>query len=49
MCALHDGQPAGIDWLEVDVVVTVAPSAIEPDGFVELGAFSRDCEESGTD
>jgi hypothetical protein len=49
MRALHDGQPAGIDWLEVDVLVTVAFSAIESDGFVELGDFSRDCDERGTD
>ena len=49
MCALHDGQPAGIEWLEADVLVTVAPSAIEPGGLVSLDALSMDCDESGTD
>jgi hypothetical protein len=49
MCALHDGQFAGIDWLDVDVLVTVAPSAIEFDWFVNLEVGSIDCEESGTD
>ena len=49
MCALHDGQFAGIDWLEVDVLVTDAPSAIELGGFASLGAWSKACDESGSD
>jgi hypothetical protein len=38
-----------MDWLGVDVLVTVAPSAIECGGFVELEASSVDCDESGND
>jgi hypothetical protein len=49
MCALHDRQFAWVDWLEFDVPVTLASSAIESDWFVAFGAFRKDCDESDTD
>jgi hypothetical protein len=47
ICALHAVQ-LEIDWLD-DVLRELAPSTIESDGFVDPGAFIKDCDEIGRD
>lgn len=49
MCVFHAGKLRLVDWLEVDALVNVLVLAAFKSGqFIELGAFSKDCDESGT-
>ena len=48
MTPLHADKLGMIDWLDDALVTLLVLVAIESDdGFVELGVFSRDCDESG--